>query len=96
MNQNVQPILTSLLLGAFVVALLSYGDWEHWFESDSYTTSQDVQPDLITYSVEQLTFNKHGEKHFLLKADQIQQFLEDAAGDHRFNRLIAVAHNSRR
>lgn len=77
MNQNLQTLLTSLLLGAFVIALLSYTEWENWFESGSFSTSQDVQPDLITFSAEQLSFNKQGEKRFLLKADQIQQFLGD-------------------
>lgn len=76
MNQNVQTLLTSLLLGAFVIALLSYSEWERWFESESITGSQEAQPDLITYSVEQIKFNERGEKHFQLKADQIQQFLD--------------------
>lgn len=75
MNQNAQTILTSLLLGAIVIALLSYAEWERWFESNSVSSSEEAQPDLITYSVEQLKFNAQGEKHFLLKADEIQQFL---------------------
>lgn len=76
MNQNLQTLLTSLLLGAFVIALLGYSDWESWFESDSVATGEDSQPDLITYRVEQIRFNKDGQKHFLLRAEQIQQFLD--------------------
>lgn len=77
MNQNRQSLMTTLILGALVVVVLGYVDWESWFESDSFTITQDIQPDLITYSVEQLAFNRKGEKHFLLKAEQIQQFLDD-------------------
>ena len=76
MNQNLQTLLTNLLLGAFVIALLSYADWESWFESDSIAESQEAQPDLIAYTVEQVRFNKDGQKHFLLKAEQVQQFLD--------------------
>jgi len=75
MNQNAQSILTSLLLGVMVIALLSYSDWEQWFESDAVTETEESQPDLVTYAVEQLKFNAQGEKHFLLKADEIQQFI---------------------
>jgi LPS export ABC transporter protein LptC len=77
MNQNLQTLLTNLLLGAFVIALLSYADWESWFESDSIAESEEAQPDLIAFAVEQIQFNKKGEKHFLLKAEQIQQFLDN-------------------
>lgn len=77
MNQNLQTLLTNLLLGAFVIALLSYADWERWLESESITGSEEAQPDLISFAVEQLQFNKKGEKHFLLKAEQIQQFLDE-------------------
>jgi len=76
MTQNLQSLLTSLLLGAFVIALLGYSDWENWFESESSATGEDTQPDLITYQVEQIRFNKEGQKHFLLRAEQIQQFLD--------------------
>lgn len=76
-EENRQSLLTTLLLGAIVVVLLGYVEWESWFESESFTLTQDIQPDLITYTVEQLTFNKKGEKHYLLKAEQMQQFLDD-------------------
>lgn len=76
MTQNLQSLLTNLLLGAFVIALLGYADWENWFESKSTATSQDSHPDLITTQVEQVRFNKSGQKHFLLRAEQIQQFLD--------------------
>ena len=75
MNQNAQSILTSLFLGVMVIALLSYSEWEKWFESESAAETEETQPDLITYAVEQVKFDGQGQKHFLLKAAEIQQFL---------------------
>ncbi len=77
MNQSAQSILTSLLLGVIVIALLSYSDWEKWFESGSRTATEEALPDLVTYGVEQIKFNTQGDKHFLLKAQEIQQFLSE-------------------
>lgn len=76
MKLDRQFLLTNLLLGAVVLVLLSQTGWQDWFDTDAITDSEEIRPDLVAYNVEQLRFNKDGQKHYLLKARQVQQFLD--------------------
>ena len=71
-----QQNLLNLLLAVVALGLLSFTDWENWFNDDAQNETHEVLPDLVAYTVEQLSFNKEGQKHILLKAEQVQQYLE--------------------
>ena len=76
MKNNVQTIITSILLALVVVALLAYDDWDEWLGGKTITSAQEAQPDLIAHDVEQVHFGETGELNYQLKAIEMQQFLQ--------------------
>lgn len=75
MKPRTQLILTSFFLAVFVLATFAYMKWDQWFEKSDKIAGNYEQPDMVAISLEQLSFDEHGNKEFLLNAESMLQYL---------------------
>lgn len=76
MKPKLQLILTSLFLALFVAGTYAYMKWDQWFSPKNNVVSGYEQPDMVAVTLQQLSFDKHGEKEFLLDAESMLQYIE--------------------
>lgn len=75
MKPRTQLIFTSFLLALFVLATFAYIKWDQWFQKTDTLASNYEQPDMVAVALEQLSFDEHGNKEFLLDAESMLQYL---------------------
>ena len=76
MKPRTQLISISFVLSIVVAGLYAFIQWDDWFSDKSIPLSAANQPDLIALTVQQSSFNDHGERQYQLKAESMLQFLE--------------------
>jgi lipopolysaccharide export system protein LptC len=76
MKPRLQLILTSLILSVFVMGSYAYMKWDQWFAPKHSVQNSYEQPDMVAISVEQLNFDRNGQKQYLLGAESMLQYLK--------------------
>lgn len=76
MKPKAQLILTSVFLALFVAGVYTYMKWDQWFNHKEIISGNHEQPDMVAIDLQQLSYNKQGEKEFLLNAESMLQYLK--------------------
>ena len=75
MKPRTQLISISFFLTIIVTGLYTYQQWDQWFTPAKPPMARLDQPDMIALSVQQVSYNEHGERQYQLSAESMLQYL---------------------
>ncbi len=76
MRLSSPPLITSGFLSLFLLAIYAFMNWDQWFTNKLDNINDEGSAEMTAETVRQISFNEQGEKHYLLEADSMVQYIK--------------------
>lgn len=71
---GLSPLALGSIVGILLLLTHAYQNWEEWFADNTLPLDEAGNPEMTAKNLRQLSYNKDGEKQYLLEAETMIQF----------------------